>query len=61
MAPQNEVSGLQGSLMEKKTDIGDPSTEARLRNLGASNFNSGEQQRQPYTNIDDSLMNSEMM
>ena len=32
--------------MEKKTDIGDPSTEARLRNLGASNFNSGEQQRQ---------------
>ena len=47
--------------MEKKTDIGDPSTEARLRNQGVSNFASGEQQRQPYTNIDDSLMNSEMM
>ena len=48
--------------MEKKTDIGDPhSTENRLRNQGISQFNSGDQQRLPFTNIDDSLMNSEMM
>ena len=60
MVNPNEYSGIQGSLMEKKTDIGDPNSHM-LRNQGISQFASGEQQRQPFTNIDDSLMNSEMM